>query len=71
MFLVTDVPPVPAYEMVLPAAPSAAGFLLASTSAHLKTIQMCPAHQHWVKGVCTPYIEWMMAPPPPPPAKKS
>jgi hypothetical protein len=59
MFLVTDLPPVPAYEMVLPATPKPAiGFVLASTAAHLKTIKQCPAHQHFVKGVCTPYLPW-------------
>ena len=37
----------------------------------LKTIKQCPAHEHFVKGVCTPYIEWptMMLTPPPAKAK--
>jgi hypothetical protein len=56
MFLVTDLPPVPAYEMVLAATPTpASGLVLASTAAHLKTIKQCPAHQHFVMGICTPY----------------
>lgn len=73
MFFAADLPPVPAYEMVLPSAPSAAGELLASTAAHLKTIKQCPAHQHFVKGVCTPYINWMapMSGPMMAPAKKT
>ena len=72
MFLVTDLPPVPAYEMVLAATPTpASGFVVASTAAHLKTIKQCPAHQHIVKGVCTPYREMMMSAPPATPAKTS
>ena len=74
MFLVTDLPPTPAYEMVLPAAPSAPSlgdFTLASTAAHLKTIKQCAAHQHFVKGVCTPYKEWMMDWPAMTPPKKA
>jgi hypothetical protein len=64
VFLVTDLPPPPAIEMVQPAPAASSGLLVvASTSAHLKTIKQCPAHEHWKKGVCVPYIEWMMPPP--------